>query len=228
MTSITATLLDCMGSDMTTVNAARVSYNRESEALGASGVDGSPMLPVLNDGDKRLIGYLASNKHTSPFGHAFASFLCEAPIYVCRQMVKHKFLRINEVSRRYISDDPTFYYPPHYRAVAKDKKQGSGGRVGDAEGNAAIANVTKHNARSMMEYRNLLSAGICEEQARSVLPLSMMTKWWWSGSLDAFADMCRLRCAPDAQEESRILAMQISVEMVKRYPVSWAALRGIH
>jgi thymidylate synthase (FAD) len=79
----------------------------------------------------------------------------------------------------------------------------------------------------MMEYRNLLSAGICEEQARSVLPLSMMTKWWWSGSLDAFADMCRLRCAPDAQEESRILAMQISVEMVKRYPVSWAALRGI-
>ena len=177
MTSITATLLDCMGSDMTTVNAARVSYNRESEALGASGVEGSPMLPVLNDGDKRLIGYLASNKHTSPFGHAFASFLCEAPIYVCRQMVKHKFLRINEVSRRYISDDPTFYYPPHYR---------------------------------------------------SVLPLSMMTKWWWSGSLDAFADMCRLRCAPDAQEESRILAMQISVEMVKRYPVSWAALRGIH
>lgn len=228
MTSITATLLDCMGSDMTTVNAARVSYNRESVALGASGVEGSPMLPILNDGDKRLIGYLASNRHTSPFGHAFASFLCHAPIYVARQMHKSKFLRVNEVSRRYISDDPEFYYPPHYRAAIKNKKQGSGRRVEDAEGNAAIQNVTKHNARCLIEYRNLLASGICEEQARSVLPLSMMTKWWVSGSVDAFADMCRLRCAPDAQEETRILAMQISVEMVKRYPVSWAALRGIH
>ena len=211
---ISATPLEHMGSDLTVVNAARVSFNKNHKKLESK--------------DPKLIKYLAEHKHFSPFGHCFASFHVKAPMFVARQLVKHKFLRWSEVSRRYISDDPEFYYPPHYRAAIKNKKQGSGRRVEDAEGNAAIQNVTKHNARCLIEYRNLLASGICEEQARSVLPLSMMTKWWVSGSLDAFADMCRLRCAPDAQEETRILAMQISVEMVKRYPVSWAALRGIH
>ncbi len=108
---IEVTYIDHMGSDLSVVNAARVSFGKKSEALGTSGVEGEPMTPILNDPDKRLIKYLSKHRHMSPFGHAFASFHIKAPIFVARQLVKHKFLRWNEISRRYVDDDPDFYTP---------------------------------------------------------------------------------------------------------------------
>ena len=129
MTSIEVVYVDHMGSDLCVVNAARVSFGKKSEALGTSGVEGEPMTPILNAPDKRLIKYLAKHRHMSPFGHAFASFHVKAPIFVARQLVKHKFLRWNEISRRYVDDKPEFYEPDEWRGRAEDKKQGSSGVI---------------------------------------------------------------------------------------------------
>jgi thymidylate synthase (FAD) len=108
---ITVTYKDVMGNDLSVVNAARVSFGKESKALGWYGPDARPLIPVLSQPDINLIHYLAKHKHMSPFGHAFASFHVKAPIFVARQLVKHKFLRWNEVSRRYVDDEPEFYVP---------------------------------------------------------------------------------------------------------------------
>jgi thymidylate synthase (FAD) len=173
----------------------------------------------LNDKDTKLVHYLAKHKHMSPFGHAFASFHVKAPIFVARQLVKHKFLRWNEISRRYVDDEPEFYVPEVWRGRAEDKKQGSSGEV-------KIPYMVPHefNKSALYEYETLLESGVAPEQARMVLPQSTMTEWYWSGSLDAFADMCRLRCKDDTQYETRLVADQISVIMKDLFPVSWDAL----
>ena len=210
MSQIKVTYIDHCGSDLTTVNAARVSFGKKHGEF--------------QDKDAGLIKYLAKHKHMSPFGHAFASFHVKAPIFVARQLVKHKFLRWNEISRRYVKSDPEFYYPNHYRQASNDKKQGSGERVSDTVANASIKNVTRHMAQCLIQYQNLLSDGVCEEQARMVLPQSTMTEWYWSGSLDAFIDMCNLRCKSDTQYETRLVADYIRSEMIKLFPVSVEAL----
>ena len=207
---IEVTYIDHMGSDLSVVNAARVSFGKTHKAM--------------TDGDTKLIHYLAKHKHMSPFGHAFASFHVKAPIFVARQLVKHKFLRWNEISRRYIKSDPEFYYPNHYRQASNDKKQGSGERVSDTVANASIKNVTRHMAQCLIQYQNLLSDGVCEEQARMVLPQSTMTEWYWSGSLDAFTDMCHLRLKADTQYETQVVAARIAEYLEDIYPVSWQAL----
>ena len=139
-------------------------------------------------------------------------------MFVARQLVKHKFLRWNEISRRYVDSEPEFYQPTEWRGKSADKKQGSEGEV------KSNANVFYHNTHALMTYKQLLDEGVCPEQARMVLPQSMMTEWYWSGSLDAFADMCNLRCKPDTQAETRFVADAISEEMEKLFPVSWEAL----
>jgi thymidylate synthase (FAD) len=222
---IKVTLIDHMGSDLTTVNAARVSFGKVSDWAPESEVPTDPhtggKIPPykrLKEADERLIKYLAKHKHLSPFGHAFASFHVKAPLFVARQMVKHKFLRWNEISRRYVDDEPEFYVPDVWRGRSADKKQGSEGVVdlGKLEDNQL--GMTLNN------YNYLLAKGVAPEQARMVLPQSTMTEWYWSGSLDAFASMCKLRCAPDTQYESRIAADQISSVMSSLFPVSWPAL----
>jgi thymidylate synthase (FAD) len=175
---------------------------------------------VLEEKDKKLIKYLAKHKHLSPFGHAFASFHVKAPIFVARQLVKHSFLRWNEISRRYVDDEPEFYNPDVWRGRSEDKKQGSS--------DVAVTTIgSSHpfNFIALEAYENLLEQGVAPEQARMVLPQSTMTEWWWSGSLDAFARMCNLRCAPDTQYETRIVADQISRVLGDLFPVSWEALR---
>ena len=216
---IDVTYIDHMGSDLSVVNAARVSFGKKSEALGTSGVEGEPMTPILNDPDKRLIKYLAKHKHMSPFGHAFASFHVKAPIFVARQLVKHKFLRWNEISRRYVDDEPEFYEPDEWRGRADDKKQGSAGAV-----ESVPVGALKVQGYCLAAYQDLLSSGICPEQARMVLPQSTMTEWYWSGSLDAFADMCNLRRKEDTQYETRLVANSISMDMKGLFPASWKAL----
>ena len=220
---IKATYIDHMGSDLTTVNAARVSFGKKSEWVEGplkNDVIGDYVELVLSDRDTKLIHYLAKHKHLSPFGHAFASFHVKAPIFVARQLVKHKFLRWNEISRRYVDDEPEFYVPDVWRGRSADKKQGS-------EGVATLSgdyDDWTHNQSCLSMYRDLLADGVAPEQARMVLPQSTMTEWYWSGSLDAFASMCNLRCKPDTQYESRLVADQISEKMGELFPVSWAAL----
>ena len=105
-----------------------------------------------------------------------------------------------------------------------DKKQGSGDRVSDTVANISIKNMTRHMTQCLIQYQNLLTDGVCEEQARMVLPQNTMTEWYWSGSLDAFADMCNLRCRPDTQAETRVVANKIDRKMLELFPVSWDAL----
>ena len=216
---IKATYVDHMGSDLSVVNAARVSFGKSSQLVFTDDPDdyGS-----LSERDAKLINYLAKHKHISPFGHAFASFHIKAPIFVARQLVKHKFLRWNEISRRYVDDEPEFYVPDVWRGRSADKKQGSDGEVKLRTLDAAIISDSPYDALSA--YKAALNSGVAPEQARMVLPQSTMTEWYWSGSLDAFADMCRLRCKNDTQYETRVVADQISEKMSELFPVAWGSL----
>ena len=206
---IKATLIDHMGCDMSVVNAARVSFGKKIDRM------------YTKPTDDRLISYLARHKHMSPFGHCFASFHVKAPVFVARQLVKHKFLRWNEISRRYVDSEPEFYMPRSWRGRSEDKKQGSSGEWYDEDTDISVGYCY---TACLDTYKELLDEGICPEQARMVLPQSMMTEWYWSGSLDAFADMCKLRCAPDTQAETQEVANKISIQMHKLFPVSWMAL----
>ena len=202
---IKATYIDHMGSDLSVVNAARVSFGKNHKAFD-------------DQRDAKLISYLANHKHLSPFGHAFASFHVKAPIFVARQLVKHKFLRWNEISRRYVDEEPEFYVPDQWRGRSADKKQGS-----DGVAQTFVSDWDTYN-HSLTIYKDLLKDGVAPEQARMVLPQSTMTEWYWSGSLDAFASMCVLRLKEDTQYESRLVAQQISGVMAELFPVSWASL----
>ena len=202
---IEVTYIDHMGSDLSVVNAARVSFGKTHKAM--------------TEGDTKLIHYLAKHKHMSPFGHAFASFHVKAPIFVARQLVKHKFLRWNEISRRYVDDDPEFYIPDQWRGRADDKKQGSGIALADQD-----IHIGTTQRIVFMLYESMLKKGVCPEQARMVLPQNTMTEWYWSGSLDAFADMCNLRCKEDTQFETSQAAQCISQAMSNLFPLSWEAL----
>ena len=201
---IKVTYIDHMGSDLSVVNAARVSFGKTHKAM--------------TEGDTKLIKYLAKHKHMSPFGHAFASFHIKAPIFVARQLVKHKFLRWNEISRRYVDSEPEFYEPDVWRGKSDDKKQGS---EGVWEPNYAIDGSM---AQLKDLYDQMIYDGCAPEQARMVLPQSTMTEWYWSGSLDAFIDMCNLRCKLDTQYETRLVADYVRSEMIKLFPVSVEAL----
>lgn len=228
------TLIDHMGSDLSVVNAARVSFDKESKWVYCEESDGRDK--ALSGADKKLISYLATHNHWSPFAHAFASFRIKAPIFVARQLVKHQVgLAWNEVSRRYVDSDPEFYTPETWRKRADNVKQGSSE---DAYVNVSGTNtpyMTKwgraFTARSLMNncvamYRSMIADGICPEQARMVLPQSMMTEWIWSGSLMAFARVCKLRLDSHTQKETREVAAMIDREMAELFPVSWKALQN--
>ena len=217
---IKATLIDFMGSDLSVANAARVSFGKKSVCEKTRFLDIGDWcgdIPVVNDKDTKLIKYLAKHKHFSPFGHCFATFHIKAPIFVARQLVKHEYLRMNEISRRYVDSEPEFYVPDVWRGRAKDKKQGSDGVVESVYGPLA-----QHAA--IRAYEGLLKDGVAPEMARIVLPQSMMTEWYWSGSMDAFANMCALRLKEDTQYETRLVAQQIDTMMAGLFPVSWKAL----
>lgn len=227
---IEVTYVDHMGSDLSVVNAARVSFGKKSEAIEWQYLDLGPvtgdLLPVLKEGDMKLIHYLAKHEHYSPFGHCFASFHVKAPIFVARQLVKHEYLRWNEISRRYVDDEPEFYKPEVWRGRSADKKQGSDGvsvwNHGQGTGYREHEYEVMQDVRVL--YNRMLEQGVAPEQARMVLPQSTMTEWYWSGSLDAFANMCNLRLKPDTQFETRLVANAISIDMKKIWPVSWEAL----
>jgi len=201
-----ATLLNWMGNDNTVVDAARVSFKKGHKEF-------------TEEQNHKLIKYLADHGHYSPFGHCFASFHVKAPVFVRAQLVKHEYLRMNEVSRRYVDDTPEFYDPIVWRGRAKDRKQGSDGTTEVSSMEYVFACY-----KAIEMYESLLKDGVAPEQARMVLPQSMYTEWYWSGSLDAFANMTKLRCKPDTQEETRLIANQISEQMLTKFPIAWKAL----
>jgi len=211
---IKTTYIGHMGNDLSVVNAARVSFGKKSE-MDMSDPFGPPQ---LKDKDAKLIRYLADHSHISPFGHCFISVHVKSPVFVARQLVKHKFLRWNEISRRYVDGEPEFYVPDDWRGRSEDKKQGSDGVVTVGVHNNALYGYQES------VYQRLLKLNVAPEQARMVLPQSTMTEWYWSGSLDAFADMCRLRLKSDAQQETREVAMQVYEIIEPLFPVSWEAL----
>ena len=212
-------LIDHMGSDLTVVNAARVSFSKISEWDVVP--EAGPVEGYLKVGDERLIKYLAKHNHWSPFGHASMQFRIKAPIFVARQLVKHQVgLVWNEVSRRYVDDEVEFYEPTEWRLAAEDKKQGSS------------EETIKYDISSVHEsckeiYEDMLKSGIAPEMARMVLPQSMYTEWYWSGTLMAFARVCNLRCKPDTQVETQMVADQIDVLAKELFPNSWEALREL-
>ena len=234
---IKVTYVDHMGDDLRTSNSARVSFKKKREEFL---FEGDPRVRPSGRSDEKLIHDLATESHIAPFGHSYALFHIKAPIFVARQLVKHKFLRWSEVSRRYVDDEPEFYVPDVWRGRSADKKQGSAGEVvlgnyvvdrtyedGSGSYTGEMYDVDDYNRLALDMYEGLMQQGVAPEQARMVLPQSTMTEWYWSGSLDAFAAMCKLRCAPDTQYESRVVADQISKVMSELYPVSWTALMNV-
>jgi len=224
-------LVNSMGSDLSVVNAARVSFDKVNDTGN------------ITEGDKRLIAFLARENHWTPFGHAALSFHVKAPLFVARQLGKHQVgLVWNEVSRRYVDAPPEFYYPVNWRKRNEDKKQGSyedqfvdeisytHPYMGDIRGEklTITESVTRRvktiTAQSYNLYIEMLEAGVCPEQARMVLPQNMYTEWYWTGSLIAFARVCKLRLKPDTQKETREIAEQINRVSLELFPESWKNL----
>lgn len=212
-------LIDHMGADESVVNAARVSFDKQ--AGGYSDAQNA-----------RLIHYLARHNHWTPFGHCFASFRIKAPLFVARQLGKHQVgLVWNESSRRYVDSEPEFYTPGTWRARADNVKQGSSDEAAYWDGwfwdfKDDDMSLEQYYELSLKLYNRMLLEEVCPEQARMVLPQSMMTEWVWSGSLAAFARVCKLRLDPHTQYETRVVAEQIATHMKDLFPVSWNALLG--
>lgn len=204
-----------MGSDLSVVNAARVSFHKESE--------------VFTEQDGKLINYLAKHGHWTPFGHAFLSVRIKAPIFVARQLVKHQVgLCWNEVSRRYVSDEPEFWFPKVWRGAPVNAKQGSTGILEDKQQEECLDGLNFSVKSCLDVYNYMIEDGVAPEQARMVLPLNTHTEWIWSGSLAAFARVCKLRLDPHAQAETREIAsgIDVIVRLKGDFEHSWNALLG--
>jgi len=203
-------LLDVFGDDLTVVNAARVSFAKESYEMTL--------------GDQKLIKYLAHHNHVTPFFHPQARFRLKMPIFIAREWFRHQigFAR-NEVSRRYVDTDPEFWMPTELRERDSNKKQGSKNtQIQDNE--KCISQMEIHNDRSLALYKDLMAHGVCPEQARAVLPQSMMTEFIETGSLAAYARLYKLRTDPTAQREIQELAACVGNLLAEKFPISWAAL----
>lgn len=208
-----------LGSDLSVVNAARVSMAKESKSF--------------REQDARLLSYLARNGHFTPFTHPQITVRVTAPIFVARQCFKSKVgFTENEVSRRYVDEPPSFYAPDHWRGRPTDRKQGSSNvevfsvalAGGEITSPALLVEDVCRYAREA--YDALIAGGVAPEQARMVLPQAMLTSWIWTGSLSAFARFCALRQAPDAQAETAEVAWLCAEIIGRLFPVSWAVLSG--
>ena len=210
--------VDCMGSDLTVVNAARVSFDKQSYW--------EPDSPgLLKEQDSRLITYLAEHGHWTPFSHPQVSLRLTVPIAIRNQLDKSRVgLAINEVSRRYVSTSPKIYWPEWRSKPDGSIKQGSGDFIVDGLSDDAEQTYYMGISSALTAYARLLDLGVAPEQARFVLPLGMMTEFIWTGSIAAFARVYNLRSSPDAQYESRLVAEKIATIMKPLFPYSWDAL----
>jgi len=202
-------LVDHMGTDLTVVNAARVSFDKTSS--------------TLDEKDIKLINYLARHNHWSPFSHCFLQFRVKAPIFIARQLAKHQVgLSWNEVSRRYVDSEPEFYEPDTWRGKPENVKQGSDGEAKSQYfPNLYVGDVTQ---LALTNYNKMIIQGVAPEMARMILPQNMYTEWYWSGSLYAFSRVCQLRLDKTSQIEVQQVARQISAYCTTKFPHSWNAL----
>jgi len=243
-----AEYIDHMGDDISVVNSARVSFNKTSEGVGIDRyVDQeddnglctlSAFVPILKEGDKKLISFLAKHNHFTPFTHATVTMRETVPIFVARQRFKHVIgFTYNEVSRRYVSDEPKFHAPKNWRYRPENVKQGSSDTefvttfknnmdyIWSLKSSDSIAdNYHTYLIKAKQLYTEMLDSGVCPEQARMILPQSMLTEYYVTGSLMAWARAYNLRKSPTAQLEIRELADQWNTVMSALYPVSWEAL----
>lgn len=223
VSDIQVTLIDSMGSDLSVVNAARVSFHKESDWSEWRETPISD--PQLYERDVKLINYLAKHKHFSPFNHSFITLKVKAPLFVSRQLVKHEYMPINEISRRYVDDEPEFFLPGEWRKRADNKKQGSSDEVFTGDEAADLNRRAEECIRNCLNtYNYFLARGVCPEQARMNLPLNMITEWYWSGTLKAYAKMLGLRLDSHTQYESRIVANKVRELIEPIFPVSVKAL----
>ena len=213
---------DHMGNDLSVANAARVSFGKQTKSLEIypTTIDAHLVtIPFTNVKDRHLIEYLAKHDHWTPFAHTSITFYIKSPIFIARQLGKHQVgLVWNEISRRYVSSEPEFYLPQEWRLAAKDKKQGSLDETIEYDDAIQVQEI------ALQHYQSMLEKGIAPEQARMVLPQSTYTEWYWTGSLYAFARVCKLRLQPDAQKETRYIAQLISDRCDQLFPISWAVL----
>ena len=208
--------IDHMGTDLTVVNAARVSFNKEStEYSHQNKLD-------LYDKDRKLIKYLADHEHWSPFAHPQISLRVKAPIFVARQLAKHQVgFAWNEVSRRYVHSEPEFYWPDKWRKKADNVKQGSS----DEEYKSKDITWSENHLKGLYTiYNKMVLDGCSPEQARMVLPQATYTEWIWTGSLLAYSRMCKLRIDSHTQRETQEVAQMISDIIEPLFPVSWKHL----
>ena len=203
-------LLETFGSDLTVVNAARVSLGKE--------------VTEFTEKDARLLSYLAEHDHISPFFHPQARFRLKMPIWMAREWFRHTvgFSR-NEVSRRYVDEMPEFFVPDALRTRSATKKQGSNDDVHDQD-ELFRQFMEEDCTKALSTYALLIGQGVCPEQARMVLPQAMMTEFIETGSLAAYARLVKLRTGPDAQKEIRDVAQMVSKAMSEAFPVAWSVL----
>lgn len=232
-------LLESCGSDLTVANAARVSFHKTSDWEYTHHPTWGDT-KTLSERDRKLLAYLAKHNHWTPFAHCFVSFRVTCCFAVARQLHKHQVgLVVNEVSRRYVSEPPTFYKPDVYRGKVNNKKQGSAGVVEVQDDYGYIEDPGgSHNFGKYVDatecayeacrraYNHLLDSGVCEEQARLVLPLGANTEFIWSGSLAAWARVINLRTSEDAQPETQHVAEMIASHIKALFPVSYEVLCG--
>jgi thymidylate synthase (FAD) len=241
LNQIKAELIDHMGSDLRAVNSARVSFAKESEWEGEEPVydhDGDLMVAStlrLSDKDTKLIKYLAKHDHFTPFTHCVITLRETVPIFVARQRFKHTVgFTYNEISRRYVDDTPEFFLPDEWRERPDGSvKQGSSNTAvvttmdswaGINGDNSVNRYYEMLNTNALSAYQNLLDAGVAPEMARMVLPQSMMTSYYVTGSLMAFARAYKLRSDTHSQLEIQHLAKHWDEIIRPLFPVSWAAL----
>ncbi len=217
-------LVDWLGSDLTVVNSARVSFGKRKK--------------TLSDGDRKLIKYLAEHKHWSPFRHVQLQFHCKVPEFVARQWYKHVVgiayseaptvdHAWNEISLRYVdASEFDFYTPAGFRRQSEDNKQASTDELVKDPDGALEREVRNHCQKSLDLYHRLLEHGVAREQARGVLPLNIYTEFYWTVSLQALVNFIHLRKHPGAQYEIRLYAD--ALEALTRYavPLSYEALLG--
>lgn len=205
-------LIDHMGTDLTVVNAARVSFGKRKEELDST--------------DEGLVKYLATHAHTAPFRHVYLTFHVKAPIFVFRQWMKHRVASdFNEISGRYVDlSQVDIFVPSTFRKPAKTNKQGSEGLIDPDNFVPAMQSYIAACKESVKQYNNLISLGVCKEQARCILPLGIYSEVYWTASLQAVAHFCALREDEHAQWEIRQYAITVRDMVQALFPKTFPAL----
>ena len=201
-------LIDSMGADERVINAARVSFNRDNQEADLEKV-------------KKLINFLARNKHTSPFEHVTATFRIKVPLFIRSQIMRHRTFSYNEISRRYTSNQIELWYPDGWRGQSNKNLQCSSGEITD---NVAHEIFESSVALALHSYNSLLERGIARELARAVLPQSLYTSFYMTGNLHNWCHFLRLRLDAHAQPEVRAVANAVRDYLVELFPISTHAL----